>query len=161
MSTLKRLSLLIAFLSAALLSPGLLLAQQNVTLAGQVTDQKTGEPIAGIEVGLLRAKTLEGKSPRGRVKPEKNTTTNQQGRFEFAIARKTPEIDKVLVFTCAKDRVNIIHPNVKYATQLPTIKVLRQKAVTALNLTQDVAGIHFRLPPPPRLRRTTTLRRSP
>ena len=148
-----RLLMLCSLACCLIGGPSLLAAGQQVSLKGQVTDQESGKPIAGIEVGVVRAEALGEKGRRSRVKPERVAVTDDEGGFVFSVAATTPGLRDLLVFTCAKDRVNLIHPNVKFGTPTPAARDLGQPAVAHLDLARDVAGIHFRLPPPPTIMR--------
>ncbi len=133
--------------------PDLFAAEQHVSLKGRVIDEASGKPIPGIEVGVVRATALGGKGPRSRVKPERVAVADDEGRFEFSVPITMPGLRDVFAFTCAKDRVNLIHPDVKFGTPTPTARDLRHSEMARLDLTHGVTGINFCLPPPPTIMR--------
>jgi len=129
------------------------LADQAIDLRGRITERATGQPIAGIDVGVSRAVTLQGKGRRRQVKPERRTKTGSDGTFAFAIPGDAPGLDSVALFTFGRDRVNVVYPNVPIGTAAPRIRDLQTDAVVWLDLRRDVGEIELRLPAPPTVMR--------
>ena len=153
MRLLQRSLVRYSLLCSLICGPLLHAAESGVSLSGRVTDQESGRPISGIEVGIARANALEGKGPRKRIKPEQIAVTDNMGRFRFSARGAGVGIQEVLVFTCAEDRVNLVHPDVKFGTRAPAVKDLRQERVVRVDFARDTSGLHFILPPPPLIER--------
>ncbi|MEW6356268.1 MAG: CocE/NonD family hydrolase [Planctomycetota bacterium] len=135
------LALLVTTLAVASVS-----AQQS-TLSGTVTDEKTGQPIAGIALGVGRFSNLRAEQPGDPIKWEKKLTTDPQGRFEMKIASNTEGLNEIFLFTASENHANQIYKGVSFEGQVPLLKDVQKEGVVRLDLTKDCAGIDFALKP--------------
>ncbi len=140
------LSLLVAAL--VLMLPRLL-AQQDARaqLVGRVVDEQ-GRPLTGVQVCAIRGQALD-RLPDDQLVPRGETalTTDAEGQFRLDLPAATPGLQRVVFFTLAAGRRNVILPDTPYDGDAPTAAMLKAKAVTVYNLTAATLPVTVTLPP--------------
>jgi len=139
------LPFILSSLALALTAPSV--ESRAVVLTGRVVEEETHRPLEGLSVGAVRWTRLDKQTRGERVRPEQRTVAKADGTYVFEIPAGTPGLGKVLVFTCAADRPNIIYRDAAFDGRFPRPAVLGDEGIVPVNLTRDASGIDFVLRP--------------
>lgn len=118
-----------------------------VILSGTVTDQDTGKPIPGAEVGAVRVVSLKPDQPNKAISAESSVRTDSSGVYRFQVDSATAGLDKVLVFTRSTDHANELYNNVPFTRRAPAYADAAKPGVVQIDARTDVQGIDFALEP--------------
>ncbi|MEW6358880.1 MAG: hypothetical protein AB1696_21285 [Planctomycetota bacterium] len=137
----KRRLTMAALLASALLHTA---ACGQSAIRGKVTDEKTGRPIANLDVGASRrhvvAKTPDGET----VQAERTARTNENGEYRMEIPAGVKEIG---VFTLSDAYVNEIYDGVQFQGAAPKLADFKQPGVKPVDASLEMPDIDFRLEP--------------
>lgn len=143
----RKVGLSLAVIALVLMLPRLLAQQgDRARFAGRIVDEQ-GQPLAGVPVAALRARSL-AKLPADQLAvAEATLKTDADGRFALDVPAAMPGLDQVIFYTAAPGRQNVILPATPFAGTAPTVAMLRAETVTAYDLTAPTDPVEVVLKP--------------
>ncbi|RMG43504.1 MAG: CocE/NonD family hydrolase [Acidobacteria bacterium] len=115
-------------------------------LSGTVTSEETGQPLAGVTVGVTRASSTGGIGAGEAIPVEWTAATDADGNYRFDLDPGLPGMDRLYVFTNDEAHFNELYDAVDTSGLAPKGRDLGEPGVRTVDLTAGPAtGIDFQI----------------